>query len=168
MHLVEHRLQVRLANGTVQHGQGLKIKPEYYCDEYKDIMSATLLWLLHRRKPEPSSANCFGRKLSIKSATGNVRSQTNQQLCGRSPRRDQVLSPWRFDWQPKRRILVLMRAFLKIQSKPSSVGSARYSSSSPSHDCGWCHQQNLSLDVLLLKSSLNHSSFDPPRESLLC
>ena len=95
------------------------------------------------------------KKLFGESTRGSVRSQTNQQQCGRAPRRDQVRSPWRLHWwRPERTILFLMRAFLKNQSKPSSVGSARHSSSSPSLNCGWCQYQNLSLDVLLLKTSL--------------
>ena len=37
MHLVEHRLQEHLVNGTVQ-GMGRPIKPEYYCVEYNDAI----------------------------------------------------------------------------------------------------------------------------------
>ena len=37
MHLVEHRLQEHIVNGTVQR-MGRPIKPEYYCDEYKDAI----------------------------------------------------------------------------------------------------------------------------------
>ena len=35
MHLIEHRLQAHLANGTSSTGY---IKPEYYCEEYKDAI----------------------------------------------------------------------------------------------------------------------------------
>ena len=40
VHLVEHRLQARLADGApaVQEGQGRPIKPEYYCGEYRDAI----------------------------------------------------------------------------------------------------------------------------------
>ena len=158
MDLIEHRLQEHLANGTVSsHRRGPKLAPSRNTTAMSTgtpSMSATLLWLQHCEKPEPSSAKNFGRKLFVKSAGGNERSPTNLQQCGRWHRLAQVLSPLRFNWQPKRRILFLVLRFLNIQSKPSSVGSARHSSSSPSLKCGWCHQQIVSLDVLLLKTSL--------------
>ena len=80
---------------TTDQGAALRIKPEYYCEEYKDaidVRNAALVVALRQAK----AIKCEElRQRALREIKKRKREVPDQQQCGGSRRRAQVLSPFR-------------------------------------------------------------------------